>query len=238
MKGNRKSQWIGVAAVISLLAVVSASAPPVHAANPNPGVIPPNATPYGMTYGEWSARWWQWALSLPVDENPFFDEDGDCTNGANGQLGPVWFLTGVLNESGTAERDCTVPVGKALFFPLINVECSTVEEEPFFGADEDALRACATGFNFSDVYATIDGRPVRNLEAFHVVSPLFSFTLPDENVLGLEGGTTGESVSYGYYLMVPPLSAGAHKIEFGGTYADFEFSLAITYNLTVVLSGR
>jgi hypothetical protein len=59
----------------------------------NPGVIPPQSKAHGMTYGEWSAKWWQWAYSLPVDQNPFFDtvvppNDEGCTNGANGQLGP------------------------------------------------------------------------------------------------------------------------------------------------------
>lgn len=54
------------------------------------------------------------------------------------------------------------------FFPVINVECSTVEDEPFYGEDENSLRACATGFNFSDVYARIDGKPVKGLDNFDV----------------------------------------------------------------------
>lgn len=110
----------------------------------------------------------------------------------------MWFLTGVLNDSGAAQRDCTVPVGKALFFPLINVECSTVEDPPFYGEDEESLLVRATGFKFSDVYAWIDGKRVKGLDDFDIVSPLFSFTLPDDNVLGLDGGTNGHSVSYGY----------------------------------------
>src|SRR5438093_206116 len=112
------------AAALALLVATSLA----HAGgrNQNPGVLPINSTPYGKTYGEWSAEWWKWAYSLPVDQNPFFDETG-CEHGANGQSGPVWFLTGVVNVSGTAERGCTVPAGKALFFPILNVECSTVE---------------------------------------------------------------------------------------------------------------
>ena len=35
-----------------------------------PGVIPPNAKAYGMTYGEWAPKWWQWAFSLPVEAQP------------------------------------------------------------------------------------------------------------------------------------------------------------------------
>ncbi|MCK7490621.1 MAG: hypothetical protein MZW92_01680 [Comamonadaceae bacterium] len=97
-----------------------------------------------------------------------------------------------------------MPVGKTLFFPLINLECSTLEAPPFFGEDETALRACAKSFGFSDVYATVDGVPVQDVGRYLVESPLFTFTLPDNNVLGLEGGQTGQSVSYGYFLMIPP----------------------------------
>lgn len=203
-----------------------------YAQNPNPGVIPSNAKAYGMTYGEWSAKWWQWAFSLPVDQNPFFDEEGECSNGANGQLGPVWFLTGVINVSGTAERDCTVPAGKALFFPIINVECSTLEVPPFHGDNEAELRACAMGFHFGDVFAEIDGVAVQNLVSYLKDSPLFTFTVPPDNVLGVDPGT-GQSVSNGYYLMLAPLSVGEHNIHFGGTFTDFDFTLDITYNLTV-----
>src|SRR5947209_6336709 len=37
----------------------------------NPGVVhPPCSKPYGLTYGEWSAKWWQWVYSIPVGTNP------------------------------------------------------------------------------------------------------------------------------------------------------------------------
>jgi hypothetical protein len=232
MKSNLKC-WYGVIAAISIVVgLMAGSVSQVWAGNPTPGVIPPNAKPHGMTYGEWSARWWQWALSLPGDQNPFFDEGGNCSNGANGQLGPVWFLTGVINVSGTAERYCTVPAGKALFFPIINVECSTLEAPPFHGDNEAELRACAKGFGFGEVFAEIDGVAVQNLGRYLVDSPLFTFTVPPANVLGVAAGT-GQSVSNGYYLMVAPLSVGEHLIHFGGTFTDFGFSLDITYNLTV-----
>jgi len=104
--------------IVGLLGAV----PVAFAKNPNPGVIPPQAKAHGMTYGEWSAKWWQWAVSLPLDHNPLADT-ADCSTG---QLGSVWFLGGSF-VSSTEERDCTVPPGKALFFPIINVECSTLE---------------------------------------------------------------------------------------------------------------
>ena len=33
--------------------------------NDNPGVLPLKANAFGKSYEEWSAAWWQWALSAP-----------------------------------------------------------------------------------------------------------------------------------------------------------------------------
>jgi hypothetical protein len=220
----------------------------VYAQNANPRIIPPNAQPYGMTYGEWSAKWWQWAYSLPVDQNPFFDENGSCANGANGQFGPVWFLTGVFNVSGTAVRNCTVPAGKALFFPIINAEDATLES----GATGEDLRIYTTWAMslVTNIAAEIDGVAVVNLYDYRAVSPLFVYgPLPENNMLQLFGfdapaGSTSaglpgvppvpSAAADGYYLMLAPLPVGQHTIHFTGTFGDpVNFTLDITYNLTV-----
>jgi hypothetical protein len=180
-----------------------------------------------------------------VDQHPFFDENGSCTNGANGQFGPVWFLTGVINVSGSAVRNCTVPVGKALFFPILNAACSTLEGD---GETEEELRACATGLinSVSNVAAEIDGVPIQNLyEDYRAPSPLFTYgPLPENNVLQLFGhdapaGATSLSVADGFYLMLAPLSVGQHTIHFTGMVGDpVIFTLDITYNLTVAPRSR
>src|SRR5258706_8430346 len=90
-----------------------------HAQGANPGVAPPQSNPYGASYGEWGSRWWQWAYSLPVSQNPLFDETGAFA--ANGQpYKQVFFLAGVYNSTGQAERTITVPAGTALFLPVVN----------------------------------------------------------------------------------------------------------------------
>ena len=78
------------------------------------GVVPAGPA-YGAEYGEWSARWWQWAISIPVPVNPILsDGPVDCTLG---QTGNVWFLAG--NFGGKSNRTCTIQ-DKPLFFPVFN----------------------------------------------------------------------------------------------------------------------
>lgn len=197
----------------------------------NPGVLPLQSHAFGQTYGDWAAAWWQWALSLPADQNPLFDETGDKI--ASGQSGNVWFLAGVINSSGTAVRQSIVPAGKALFLPVLNNECSTIEAPPFHGDNYAELASCAQAFNATDLVATIDGIPVKNLEKYYVVSPMYTFSIPENNALGLPGPQTGQAVTAGFWLMLAPLSAGTHIVRFGGTYPDYSFTIDITYVLTV-----
>ncbi len=210
------------------------------AADGGSSVLPPNSKPHGQSYAQWSAAWWQWALAIPSSTNPLFEQNGknpvnvDCSAH---QTGKVWYLVGVISVSGTAVRNCTVPPGTFLFFPVLNTECSNLEPPPFFGGNDRELRACALTGDFSIANASIDGAPVPNLNAFRVLSPPFDFFVPKDNVLGVNGPATGRSVSNGVYLMLSPLSVGRHTIHFGGGDPAV-FALDITYNISVVPPGK
>jgi hypothetical protein len=198
------------------------------AGNPNPRVLPPHASAYGKTLGEWSAAWWQWAISIPVTAHPLFETAGCDT----AQSGKVWFLGGAFTGTATT-RECSVPLGKAILFPVINVECSTVEPPPFFGANEEELRECADAFQDTafDLSATVDGRDIQNLDAYRTQSPLFEFSAPADNVLFIPGPVSGESVSDGVWILLAPLSSGEHVIHFAGSFPGFPID--VTYNITV-----
>ena len=67
----------------------------------------------GATYGEWSARWWQWLRAIPSATNPLtVSGDVDCDQG---QDGPVLFLAWTM--VGPVDRTCINPIphGKTLF---------------------------------------------------------------------------------------------------------------------------
>jgi hypothetical protein len=227
---------LALALALALAATVLAPLASARAENANPGVLPVTANAHGKSYGEWSAAWWQWVLSIPTTVNPLPDATGaEC---AQGQSGHVWFLVGVVNVSGQAERSCTIPSGTALFFPVINTECSTLEAGIFHGNNETELRSCAHAFSFTDLQASIDGVSLTNLASYEIDSPLFTFTLPEDNVLGITAPPfTGMSVGLGVYLLLAPLPVGEHTLHFGGTDST-GFTLDITYHLTVVPAGR
>ncbi len=206
--------------------------------NPNPGILPPNSTPFGLTYGQWNARWWQWALGQPKSTNPVLDTTGEFC--ATGQKGKVWFLAGMLTSdqpgSGTAVRSCTIPTGKAIFFPIANAFYIADAGETAEIAQQKAQEAVDTA---TDLSAEIDGVPVEEISRYRIKPPLpiFNFTFPLDNVYDL---TQAEVEFYnnqpasadGYYLMLAPLSRGTHEIHlhavFPGTYP-----IDVTYHLNV-----
>ena len=239
MKGNRK-YWhnvFAVAWVILGLFIVLAIVPIVQGGgNPNPAVLPLNSHSHGNTYGEWSARWWQWLLSIPEAANPNLDTTG--ANCAEGQVGQVWFLAGSF-DSTPVTRDCTIPTGRALFFPILNTvfgagvgDCEP--SNPGVPCDVNALRALAAAplDNPITLEASIDGVELKDLINYRVQSPVFSLTFPAGAVFGLPSGTFTPQVSDGYWLMLAPLSAGTHTIHFKGVRTD-GFELEVTYNLTI-----
>jgi hypothetical protein len=231
-----------VAVMVVIVGLMVAGIVPVAQAdsgNPNPKVIPLDSRPYGNTYGEWSARWWQWALSIPAATNPGLDETG--AHCAERQVGQVWFLAGSF-FGGTFDRACAVPLGKALFLPIVNAafgaavfDCEPTN--PDVPCDVTALRAAAAASMDSvRIEASIDGVPLRDLLDYRVQSPVFSVALPEANIVDVPPGTYAPMVSDGYWLMLAPLSAGAHTIHLhgiitGGPFAGFETE--VTYHLTV-----
>lgn len=187
----------------------------------------PDSRPFGRTYAEWTARWWQWVLALARTRNPLVDEnDKNC---ANNQGGPVWFLAGTLK--GQAERSCTIPADKAILFPVINFEASVAEGD---GTTEEELAGCAKFEmdQISNMRAMISDTNVNELKQYRIQSPLFNVTLPADNVLGLPAQTT-RMISEGFWLFLKPLAPGKYNLHSFGSCLAGKIKIGISYHLTI-----
>lgn len=200
--------------------------------------------------GESTAKWWQWAVAIPAGSNPILS---DITTDPTGELcgvnqsGVVWFLAGTAG--GSVKRNCTIPFGKTILFPIITVEWSTSEAQSLgnncfvsgviSGTNRKALQACAENgtdhVNFTE--ADIDGINVPNLDNYRVQSPLFHFNAVQDNVFGIPPGPS-QAVSDGFWILISPLSKGKHEIHFHGTAPfpelGFTFDTEVTYNISIV----
>ena len=174
--------------------------------------FPPDSIPYQRTYAEWTAGWWKWFISLPPGNRPMNDPSGDRC--ALGQLGPVWFLAG--SGGGKAERECTIPAGRAILIPAINVECSQAEDQSL--RTDDDLRACATSDQdlVTETAATLNGSV---LQIHRVQSPVFNLTFPADNVFAAAVGPS-KAVSEGFWVFLKPLPPGQYVLHVQGLLVD------------------
>ncbi len=223
--------------VVVIMAIVVTI--PVLADNPNPTVIPNSAHQYRVL----DAKWWQWALSFPAAEVPFFNTGGAVDISA-GQSGHVWFLAGA-NNGLTEPRTGVIPSGTSLFFPLANLN-NDYPCPPEFGFEPDPGESLEhflqrTGNDFLDfflpdptsLFAEIDGVSLTDLSRYRFTSSLFTFTADPALSTFFDAcitGTPQSGVSIGYWLLLAPLPPGEHTLHFG---AGGLFNQDVTYIITV-----
>jgi hypothetical protein len=208
----------------------------------DPGVIPIQARPYGKSYSEWAIVWWKWALEIPARRHPLLDS-ALCNEW---QSGRVWFLGGTLTGDGRPVfRSCTIPPGKALFFPLISSAWFSFLNDPPEFRTEEFVRAF-TECTDARLDVTIDGTklatPTRYLERSYSHDII---QLPVDNVFGLPESVVPELKltdygDFGYYLFLPPLPVGTHHIQWTaqmtctwGGDTPFNLYQNIGYHITV-----
>jgi len=236
MKSRKTILIVSLFAIVvgSLLMRPTSQSMAAKKGNPNPGVLPVHANAFGTTYGELAIEWWIWAYSAPAGQSPIEDETGEF--GHLGQEGKVWFLAG--NSGGQTIRAVTVPAGKALFFPIINMSWVPWQSDP--PTTEDEARGFlnwAMGLDGIELSCTIDGVEVQDVAGYRAESPTIAFPILEgsvgQAVTGWdEPGLYWPAMTDGYWLLLAPLSEGEHVIQFSGTHPWW--SLDVTYVLTVV----
>lgn len=238
-----RSRRVSARALVSLATcAVLALAASVHAASAQ--VLSPSSEAFGKTYGAWSAAWWQYVEGQPHASSPLSDPTGaGCRTAQSGQ---VFFLVGGSGNTSVTRDRCTVPAGKALFFPLINA----LDFEPGFTPLQVWNELEGAFGPIAALHASIDGKAVGDLDpqstpyrvcagpVARCSAPSFSISLPAENAYGVPAGTYEPAVDDGVYLLVAPLAPGKHTIDFGGTanFLGTEFSEDVTYHLVVAPS--
>jgi hypothetical protein len=240
-----------LAAVVLAIAASSASGQVLAPATAASGqVLAPTSHPYGLSYQEWSAKWWQWSLQQSTNHLQAVGGPGIC----DGPASHVQFLLGAYLTGGTAiqTNHITIPAGTPLFFSVLstwadNSGCPTFTT---LSAAELAAQVSGSWSGVTLTTCTIDGVAVPGLgnpatSPYVVNAPAFSYTTAEtDNVLAgifgetcIDGDTTiYPAVAEGAYLMLAPLAPGKHTIHTVGQVSIY-VDLDITYEITVQRDG-
>ncbi len=200
-------------------------------------IAPVNSNPHRKSYAQWAADWWQWALETSAADNPLIDATGaKCQVG---QRGYVWFLAGSPSPDYTA-RNCEVPAGSALFFPLLNNFYGATKSDPANQKTEAFCRAqVESTINAANTLVfRVDGVAMTGLKQQAVRSVLFDVQLPPDNIFGLVSADpsvrlVSPSCDAGYYVFLSPLPPGWHTLRWWTRRADGSIGQDILYRLHV-----
>lgn len=184
-------------------------------ADPFDRVLPPDSTVAGHDLAWYAMDWWQWAFSMPTDQSPVRDTGGHLC-GVN-QRGPVWYLAGGFG-SAQIHRECIVPPEKFIFFPIITTMVTTMPEQT---QTCEEVRAQTAENNDRYVYLAVelDGIPVPDLLQTRI-APKACFDLARRAPPALEKRSFFPTATDGFWLMLPPLSAGEHHLSFRAFYTN------------------
>jgi hypothetical protein len=189
--------------------------------------FPEEDKPYGLSYGQWTAKWWEWCFSSPMSTNPLTDDTGEYSH--FNQSGPVWFLCGTFGENKFPNRNCKIPRGKGILFPVINyifVLDSDIRTD--YEVTQHVKR------DIDDIVkleATIDDWAV---PAFRVASDplIFHINIREENKLGFPVGVNRASAD-GYWIFLRSLPPGEHRLFFHGSCSGGIRNATASYELFI-----
>jgi len=173
---------------------------------------------------DWTAKYWQWVLSFPKEENPL--KTGNISNSE--------FLS--LPCTGGGE-DCSRKLDlskedakKDILIPVFASEYCTAEV--LNGTDSELLKQAREVTIPQRMELSIDDK---ELTPFYVETEPFDITVPANHMLENENAAPGtyRAVACGYWYKLKTLPTGKHIILFGGTGKN-GFHTKVVYEVNVL----
>jgi hypothetical protein len=143
----------------------------------------------------------------------------------------AWFLVGTFG--GFVQRECTLPAGKSIFFPVINIEASLNDTNLTKG--DELQKYCKSHIDDIDSRALevkINNTPIIGLGKYRVSTPVFDLNIPNDNVLNSKIGLT-KATSDGYWLFFRPLSNKTYRLSFSGSCLSGKIKIGATYFINI-----
>ena len=192
-----------------------------------------DSCPYGMTYGEWTVKWWRWFLSTPRSRNPVLDSSGKYA-AVNQPSHGVWFLAGKLADENTSlpSRYCSIPSGRSILFPVISCEANPLEYPELRTEEELINHVTADENTIVEKVCLLNGRPVP-VQRVKSDPPIFGVTINEDNVYNMKGGQTTIAYGEGYWVFLKPLSPGDYELSFRGSCELGRLRSGAKYKLNV-----
>jgi hypothetical protein len=182
-------------------------------------------SPFGISNGDWVAKYWNWDYSLAQDpqtnaiaglkENGcLIHKDNSMVMLADTAYGGVW------------NQNCTISPNEGILIPIWTGACSKGEkdclDQPF-----EQLSKAAREFDLGKVkgLVKVDNIPVATLDATdyktnimnnvtEVYTKEFNATVPNDSHVQLEKYGTQAAAAHGWFVFLKPLQPGNHTVYY------------------------
>jgi len=182
-------------------------------------------SPFGISQGNWVAKYWNWSLSLPLDP-----QTGRVAGlHDNGCLVEKVNSTIMLVDAGAGgiwNQKCTISRNDGILIPIWTGECDQ-GYKGFENASEKQLSDCARGFDLGKIkgQVKVDGIPVATLDALdyktnvmnnviEVYTKQFNATNPINTHFIVERYGTFPGAAHGWFVFLKPLQPGNHTVYY------------------------
>ena len=197
--------------------------------------------PYGLTYGEWTTKWWHWIMPITGEKSPLSDETGEFWN-INQPSSNVWFLIGNLAREPLKfktfpHRKIKMESGRSILFPVLNCMATFLEYSghPYYlKTHEDLIRHVG-----NDVNSVVKKNLFINNRMYEPVRissdpEIFKVTIIEDNAFGIKNSGLTDATADGYWAFLKPLSKGNYAINFEGSCENGRLCSGASYELEIL----
>ncbi len=189
----------------------------------------------GVTYGQWTVRWWQWALSMPANKNPLEDNTG--ANAFQNQPRDVCFLAGTFGKENSElempTRTCTIPAGRPILVPVLNCQADRIDIPHLKSHQEILDEARRQANTIVKKVCNINGEiiyPERVASDPSIYDIMIHKDYTREKIKDETSPASGD----GYWVFLKGLSPGRYRIFMEGACEHGRIKSGAHYSLTVI----
>ena len=181
--------------------------------------------PFGISYSDWVAKFWNWDFSIPIDSQTNtlagLKDNGCLMHKDNSMVMLVDTAAG-----GIWKQKCTISRTEGILIPIWTGEC----DQALKGFDSYSfkqLSECARAYDLGIVkgQVKVDDTPVATLDAIdyktnvmnnvtEVYTKQFNAIVPKESHLISERYGTFPAAAHGWFVFLKPLQPGNHVVYY------------------------
>jgi hypothetical protein len=182
-------------------------------------------SPFGISYGDWVAKYWNWDLSIPLDLKTNnllgLNENGCLVHRENSMV-----MLADSAAGGIWNQKCTISHNAGILIPIWTGECDH-GYKGFETASLKQLSDCARSYDLGKVkgQVKVDNIPVATLDILdyktnimnnvtEVYTKQFNATIPINSHFTAEQYGTFPAAAHGWFVFLKPLPPGNHTVYY------------------------